>query len=345
MNAHPASGLSAARLGVAVAGALRAAALFATAAEPPAGAADGGLRIARFRGDRAAAVSFTFDDGFRGATEETVAMLAPHGFVGTFFICTGDTRDRPEDGGNRTSWARWKEIVRLGHEVGNHSVTHADLRTVDDAQLETEVDGAYDRILEKLGVAPFSFAFPFNARDERSERVVRARHRAFRAYQKFYGGEKWTLERANRWVDEAVAGGEWMVPMLHSLSKGYAAFANPADFDAHLQYVREREDRVWVDTFGRVARYVQQRDAATLVGSLAPGRATFTLTSPLDPAVHDVPLSIIIPASGAAAAKAVRDRGDGTLPVTVRPDRLLVEATPSDRVITVTWSTNPPPTR
>ena len=43
-------------------------------------------RIAKFDGDRAAAISYTFDDGLRDQYTLAVPMLNEVGFKGTFFI-------------------------------------------------------------------------------------------------------------------------------------------------------------------------------------------------------------------------------------------------------------------
>src|SRR5262249_31045061 len=58
-------------------------------------------RIAQFDGDRAAAISYTFDDNLRDQYTLAVPMLNEAGFKGTFFVIAGKTAETPEDGEKR----------------------------------------------------------------------------------------------------------------------------------------------------------------------------------------------------------------------------------------------------
>src|SRR6266576_3927827 len=55
-------------------------------------------RIAHFAGDRAAAISYTFDDNLRDQYTLAVPMLNEVGFKGTFFVIAGKTAETPEEG-------------------------------------------------------------------------------------------------------------------------------------------------------------------------------------------------------------------------------------------------------
>jgi peptidoglycan/xylan/chitin deacetylase (PgdA/CDA1 family) len=71
------------------------------------------------------------------------------------------------------SWDQLRALVRAGHEVGSHSVTHPILPLVDDAQLEREVAGSRARLEEELGVPCESFCYPNGDSDERVVEAVR----------------------------------------------------------------------------------------------------------------------------------------------------------------------------
>ena len=43
------------------------------------------LTVAKFKGDRGGAFSFTFDDGWRGQVYNTLEIIDPIGIKGTFF--------------------------------------------------------------------------------------------------------------------------------------------------------------------------------------------------------------------------------------------------------------------
>ena len=63
---------------------------------------------------------------------------------------------------------------------------------------------------------------------------------------------------------------------------------------AHLAFVKQHENDVWVDTFGDVARYQLERNAATLhVQDSNPGETIFFVTAKTTP--QPVPLTVVIP--------------------------------------------------
>jgi len=71
------------------------------------------------------------------------------------------------------SWEQLRTLVRSGHEVGSHSVTHSILPLVDDAQLEREVAGSKTRLEAELKVPCESFCYPNGDCDGRVVEAVR----------------------------------------------------------------------------------------------------------------------------------------------------------------------------
>lgn len=70
-------------------------------------------------------------------------------------------------------WDHLRALVRGGHEVGSHSLSHAILTQVDDAQLEHEVRGSRERLRAKLGTPCESFCYPNGNCDARVTEAVR----------------------------------------------------------------------------------------------------------------------------------------------------------------------------
>src|SRR5690348_705749 len=68
----------------------------ASVSKPPA------VRIASYQGDRAAALSFTFDDGWEDAASIAAPMFDRHGLHATFFIVSGvlSEEDHPQTKNN-----------------------------------------------------------------------------------------------------------------------------------------------------------------------------------------------------------------------------------------------------
>ncbi len=315
----------------------------ATLAASAADVTDAGIRVARFKGDREAALSFTLDDGWEDNATVAAPLFDRYGFHVTFFLVPGriplDDREKPAHDYGKISWARWKQIAQAGHEIGNHTLHHQGLRKLDDAAVRAEIDGGRQLIAEQIGVTPVSFAYPGNGRDDRLRKFVYAQHAVAREYESGYGGAKFTTEKANGLVASALQQKRWMVSMLHAITNGYAAFPNAGMLEEHLKYVQPLQARLWVDTFGNVGRYVKERDAAKLDVQRDATSATITLTTGLDANLFNVPLTVVIEHVTAASAEAQRAGAAVPLPVTIEADRLLVELMPGAIPVTVRWRT------
>lgn len=319
------------------------AALTASAADAPAPATVSGIRVARFKGDREAALSFTLDDGWEDNATIAAPLFDRYGMHVTFFLVPGriplDDREKTTHDYGKISWERWKQIAQAGHEIGNHTLHHQGLRKLDDTAVRAEIDGGRQLITEKIGVAPVSFAYPGNGRDDRVRKFVYAQHAVAREFEAGYGGPKFTTEKANSLVASALQQKRWMVAMLHAITDGYAAFPNAGILEEHLKYVQPLQDRLWVDTFGNVGRYVKERDAAKLDVQRDATSATITLTTGLDTNLFNFPLTVVIEHVQATSAGAQRAGVAAPLPVTIEADRLLVEVVPGAAPVTVGWRT------
>lgn len=120
----------------------------------------------------------TFDDGYANnfaACEE----LQKRGMRATCFIVTGAIGQEPTwpaDGrpsGRLLNIAELREILKMGMEVGSHTVSHVRLTEADDTNLQHELRGSRALLQDLLGNAVTSFAYPFGAWDARCVAAVR----------------------------------------------------------------------------------------------------------------------------------------------------------------------------
>lgn len=308
-----------------------------------AGGAEPTARIARFDGDRAAAISYTFDDNLRDQYTLAVPMLNEMGFKGTFFVIPGATAETPEEAEKKLSakrawgsitWSELKEMAAQGHEIGSHTWSHSGLPKLSAEEVDAELSKAYDAIKARIGKPPLTLAFPFNASTPGVQAAALKYHVAYRAYQLGIG-EKSTVETLNAWADKLVSEKKWGVLMAHAIANGYAALSDPEILRTHLKYVKSREREIWVDTFANVARYEKERDDAKLTVSGKTGSVTCVLRSTLDPQLYHVPLTIVIDANGARSARA--DRAGNQLTVRVENDSIYIQAAPGVQPIAITW--------
>lgn len=299
------------------------------------------VRIARFQGDRRGALSLTFDDGLRDQLELAVPVLDRLSLKATFFVIAGRTPEtdeeakakRPGDWGS-ISWPQLKALAAQGHEIGNHSWSHAPLTRIDDAALDEEVNQSFDAIAAHVGSPPITFCYPGNGFDDRVKAAALKRHLIDR--ESCFDFANTTKEDGtNVAIDSAIAEGKWIVSITHGILNGYAAYPSLKVFEGYLEYVKDREDRLWVDTFAHVFCYIRERDEAKLTCDVSPGKAVVALTSSLDGKIYNRPLTLVIAAKEAKNVQATRAGVD--LPVKVLADCIQVDAVPAEAPITVTW--------
>ncbi len=100
-------------------------------------------------------VSLTFDDAT--ATQyQAKDMLAAHGMHGTFYANSGNVGTDPY----YMSWAQLHEIADAGNEIGGHTLTHARLTDLSQAEQETEVCDDRQNLVSH-GFDVESFAYPY----------------------------------------------------------------------------------------------------------------------------------------------------------------------------------------
>jgi peptidoglycan/xylan/chitin deacetylase (PgdA/CDA1 family) len=137
-----------------------------------------------------AQVALTFDAG--ASSEPTTAILdalKSAGVHSTMFLTGAWIKENP---------ALVRRILTDGHQVANHTMTHPDLLTLSDAEIEQQLSDT-DRLFKETTGTQFApyFRPPFGARDKR---VLQAAWRA--GYRSVY----WTLDSGD-WVADATPAG------------------------------------------------------------------------------------------------------------------------------------------
>jgi peptidoglycan/xylan/chitin deacetylase (PgdA/CDA1 family) len=123
-------------------------------------------------------IGLSFDDGCRDVAENAAPVLAEHSFRATVFVATGVAAGRA----SFTWYSRqppvlgWNEIVALDSagtlEFEAHSITHPNLRAVDDERAALEIEGSKAELEEHLGRAVTAFSYPAGLFGERERRIV-----------------------------------------------------------------------------------------------------------------------------------------------------------------------------
>jgi peptidoglycan/xylan/chitin deacetylase (PgdA/CDA1 family) len=232
---------------------------------------------------RRAAVSLTFDDGRPSQIDTGLPLLEKLGIRATFFVLPGNVEKRLEG---------WKRAVELGHEIGNHSMTHPctanyafsranALEDYDLGRISADIDRAQQAIRRLLGVTPVSFAYPCG-------QSFVGRGGASRSYvplvaERFLLGRGYMGEAANdpavfdvaqamgtpfddmapgdavKLVEAAAREGRWIIFVGHDIGERKFQSVDSAAIEAIAAYAKNPANGIWLDTAGAVARWIQSR--------------------------------------------------------------------------------------
>ena len=99
--------------------------------------------------------AITFDDGPSRNTPQLLDMLDQYGIPATFFLLGKQAELHPDI---------VRRIVAEGHEIGNHSYSHPNLRLLSSERKDEEIRRT-DAILRSLGATPLFLRPPYGAFD------------------------------------------------------------------------------------------------------------------------------------------------------------------------------------
>jgi len=225
-----------------------------------------------------AAVSLTYDDAIPSQLDNAVPALARHGIVATFFL-TGSSptlQGSPE---------RYRDLVKAGHELASHTMTHPcdrglsfvqpgmALQDFDQARMEVELAESTKQLRDLGQGGPLSFAYPCGSTwlGEKRTSYVPSIEKSFVAARGVNGSVvdprrprlfdvpsvmgNTSAVGLTSWVDSAISSGGWVVFTFHGVAGDYLS----VDANAHealLSYLEQHAKTVWTERFGTVAQYV-----------------------------------------------------------------------------------------
>jgi peptidoglycan/xylan/chitin deacetylase (PgdA/CDA1 family) len=108
-------------------------------------------------------IVITFDHGYRDFYTEAMEIMKQCGFTATVFLPTGRIRNRTTriEGADYLTWSEVRTLHKEGISFGSHTVTHADLRSLELDQIEYELGHSKDVIEQNLGAKIDSFSYPY----------------------------------------------------------------------------------------------------------------------------------------------------------------------------------------
>jgi len=287
--------------------------------------------LATWRGFRACAISYTFDDNSPKQFLVAQPMFDAKGFHATFFCIVGSL--------SPSQWSTIESASSKGHEIGSHTLTHPDLTKITDAQVITEESGSKSLIESHTGKKCVSIAYPYCTVPKESitsesypfarscnESLVPSTPADFLSIGAM-GSHSTQMNTAS---DDAASSGSWLVWLIHGIDDDPACCPIASSvLQSNLNYVAANTNKWWIETFGNVCRYIQERNASVLtVVSNGTTNITLRLTNSLDSTIFNYPVTLRRPMPSGWPAAGITQNG-AAVPGQVVNGNLMFDVVPN----------------
>lgn len=252
--------------------------------------------VAKYKDNKACAITYTFDDGLVEQYTKAAPEFEKRGFLGTFGI-NGNRINKDNENitdTTRMTWAQVKQLSERGHEITNHGWAHKNFSRFPIEVIKEDIQKNDSAIFAVTGIMPRTFLYPNNNKQAEGRRFVEQNRVGTRLFQRSIG-HKSTKENLESWVKKLIETNDWGVGMTHGITFGYDAFPNSQRFWDHLDNVKEQEDKIWVGTLRQVLSYIKERDCVKLyIKSFKKQKLSITPHLALDNTIFIEPLTMVI---------------------------------------------------
>jgi peptidoglycan/xylan/chitin deacetylase (PgdA/CDA1 family) len=229
-----------------------------------------------------AAVSLTFDDARASQIDTGLPLFRELQLPATWYVLPR---------GVEPKLAGWKEMIALGQEIGNHSLTHPctvnygigsrSLEQMNLAEMAHNLDQANQAITQLLGVTPRSFAYPCGQKFV--GRGARIQSYAPLIAERFTSGRGYLDESANKalecdfaqllgtafddldfvqmrvLLEKARASNRWIIFCGHEIGRRKYQTTDVDALRELAAYLKEPANGYWTATVGEVTKYLRVR--------------------------------------------------------------------------------------
>lgn len=310
------------------------------------GAQNSAYEVAAWAGFRSSAITFTFDDCLANQYKTAVPLLNQYGMKGSFYVVTNWIGTSS----SYYSWADASAMAAAGHEVGSHTVSHADLNGSD---YEYQMSESKSIIESHLGQTVSTLVYP-DCISPASESVAAQYYIGGRicngqiessSPSNFFqigslicgsSGFYNSLSAFQSAFSSVKSKGGWAVFLIHELDNGsgYSPLSSSV-FGEALSYLSTNDSSFWVTTFGNAIRYSKERDAAQIAEvSNSDSVITLSVSDNLENSTYAYPLSLrrILP-SGWTSVRV--SQGDTSYAATVANGYIYFQAVPDGGVVSL----------
>src|SRR5687767_10232114 len=241
------------------------------------------------------------------------------------------------------TWNEMRQVAKQGHEIANHLVSHAHTVGLDEANILYEAMKADEDIRAQMGEEhAFSIEASYGIHDARVEKILVPRFPLTRNWvtDEFMDGilrgddrdpatmkkeyVQWQrgprnatpLDEMTGWVEKSLATGTWLVLVIHGV-EGIGWEPVPAErLRVYFDYMKQRDDRLWVATFRDAGKYARERMASNVATKQSGDVIEVNVTHSLNPKLYNLPLTArtTVPAQW-TSVRVRQGRADATVPV------------------------------
>lgn len=338
-------------LTIMVVGGILSGAPLAAAAAP---AADvGQTRIARWQDDKAACFLLMFDDSWPSHWQVAVPELLKRGMIATFYI-------NPGKGEYKQFAAKWEqELWKQGMVYGNHTMTHKGVKDLEDAEREIgDCTKAIVKMVPGKETRLISYAQPgvpegaWNISPAQLEQLLSKHHLITRGeiQGRMTVYHLKTAEEMLALADKTIAAKGVDFLVIHGVERivpdwGFQDMwpLKQTIFLPLLDGLAARREKgeLWITDHISSHQYAKERDTATVkLLEAGENRIRLELSSTADPALYDLPLTLITRTpAGWLAAKVTQ--GERSETVALRNGEVRFHALPGGGAITLTPAVPP----
>jgi peptidoglycan/xylan/chitin deacetylase (PgdA/CDA1 family) len=229
------------------------------------------------------AISLTFDDARYSQVDNGLPILDRYGVTGTFYVSPENLAERIEG---------WKNGVKKGHEIGNHSLYHAcsknfewsrehSLEETTLKQMREQLDSSNAFIQKILGIKVVSFAYPCGQKYVGNG--VKTKSYVPLIARQFETGRGWRDEDSNDpvycnfyqlngiemdgksfdeikiLIDNSKAKGNWLLLAGHDIGSGGDQTTLINTLEAICEYAADPAHEIWLDNVHNIASYIKKQ--------------------------------------------------------------------------------------
>lgn len=228
-----------------------------------------GYEVAKWKGYRQCAVTYSFDDNFPSHFSTIAPLFENYGYRASFNVVINWVEQRGQ-------WNSIKSVHSKGHEIASHSISHPQTASA------SEYISSKSTIESQLGSNTcLSFVFPNCNGTSGIDGYCLSARGCFEGKEGLNsssttGNDMMNVDSRicgdtglndanslNSAVNDATTSNGWLILLFHGLNgeqNNYSPFSSADQLGSHLSWVKQNDSKIWAAPQSTVAKYMWERD-------------------------------------------------------------------------------------